>query len=34
MTKGREVAIDNVFWPGRQNETVVKKLCVAIAAAY
>ena len=29
----REAVIDYEFLPGRQNETVVKELCMAIAAA-
>jgi len=31
---GREVVIDYEFLRGRQNETVVKELCVANAAAF
>jgi len=30
---GREVVIDYVFLWGQQNETIVKDLCVASAAA-
>ena len=33
MAGGREVVKDYVFLHGRQNETVVKELCVASAAA-
>jgi hypothetical protein len=33
MAGGREVVIDYEFLRGRQNETVVKELCVASAAA-
>jgi len=33
MTEGRDVVIDYEFLRGRQNETVVKELCVVSAAA-
>ena len=33
MAGGREVVIDYEFLRGRQNEAVVKELCVASAAA-
>jgi hypothetical protein len=33
MAGGRVAVIDSEFFCGRQNETVVKELCVASAAA-